>query len=372
MASNAQEQDCRYCCEICARELLTEEDLRTHRQKGHGYGKAVCPFCEQCEVSQELEIHVNRAHLDFLTPETEHNITFIDDPSPSEYNGINGENCENNHYNFPSYSNSNQNQLEARSSVNNINISPKVNGGGALSPAISRHGGQGSPSRSKLDLKLKSAVASGAQNKLQCPMCNYTSLSPSQLEEHVNRSHFDLTSPSLGANTNESFSCPLCIKSFKSAPDLELHVNIEHRDILSPASPSTQSCPICGITFDSSYSSESAARHVDSHFPGALGAEAGGPSDDRATLRERERREFEQLRAQYGLDDQGNFREQFVHNMQRAVYLGEMSVADYYERTIDLKVAESCGVDDGSSVTRSIVSIYGGGATGLKKNICLF
>ncbi|CAH1972272.1 unnamed protein product [Acanthoscelides obtectus] len=126
MASNAQEQDCRYCCEICARELLTEEDLRTHRQKGHGYGKAVCPFCEQCEVSQELEIHVNRAHLDFLTPETEHNITFIDDPSPSEYNGINGENCENNHYNFPSYSNSNQNQLEARSSVNNINISPKA------------------------------------------------------------------------------------------------------------------------------------------------------------------------------------------------------------------------------------------------------
>nr|CAI5858440.1 unnamed protein product [Callosobruchus analis] len=361
MASNVQEQDFSYCCEICGLEGLSEEEFRTHTQKAHVDGNAVCPFCELSAVSPpELVLHVNQAHLDFLTPETEHNISFIDDPSPSEYNGINEESCENNHYNFPSYSNSNQNQLDVRSGVNNINLSPKVNGGGALSPVNSRHGGQGSPLRSNLDLKLKGAAASASQNKLQCPMCNYTSLSPSQLEEHVNRSHFDLTSPSLGVNTNGSFSCPLCVKSFKSAPDLELHVNIEHRDILSPASPSTQSCPICGITFDNTYSNESAARHVDSHFPGAcgggaVGGAAGGSSDHRAALRERERREFEQLRAQYGMDDQGNFREQSVHNMQRAVFAGEMSVTDYYERTLDLREAESSGVDDGSSVTRSIV-----------------
>lgn len=62
------------------------------------------------------------------------------------------------------------------------------------------------------------------------------------------------------------------------------------------------------------------------------------------------------LRAQYGMDNQGNFREQSVTNMQRAVYAGEMSVADYYERTLDLRAAESCGVDDGSSVTRGLVS----------------
>jgi len=42
--------------------------------------------------------------------------------------------------------------------------------------------------------------------------------------------------------------------------------------------------------------------------------------------------------------------------MQRAVYAGEMSVADYYERQLNLKAAESTGVDDGNSVTRSIVS----------------
>jgi len=66
----------------------------------------------------------------------------------------------------------------------------------------------------------------------------------------------------------------------------------------------------------------------------------------------REQREFEMLRAQYGMDNQGNFREQSVTNMQRAVYAGEMTVADFFERQIELRVAENTGIDDGSSCTR--------------------
>lgn len=68
----------------------------------------------------------------------------------------------------------------------------------------------------------------------------------------------------------------------------------------------------------------------------------------------REQREFEMLRAQYGMDDQGNFREQSAAGMQRAVYAGEMSVADYYERQVGLRAAESHGIDDGTSCTRSV------------------
>ncbi|KAJ8963876.1 hypothetical protein NQ314_005312 [Rhamnusium bicolor] len=346
MASNIP--DFSYCCEICGLEGLSEDEFRTHTHTAHVDGNAVCPFCELSAVSPaEMILHVNQAHLDFLTPESEQNMSFIDDPSPGECNGINGEN----NWNFPSYSSNNQNVSgEVKSNINNINLNPKVNGGGESSPKNSSHG-QGSPLRTNLALKLKSSAP-----KLQCPMCKYTSLSPNELEEHVNRSHFDLTSPSLGGTTAEVFPCPLCIKTFNSAPDLELHVNIEHRDILSPASPPTHACPVCGIAIDSDSNgcsingSEAAIRHVESHFP------AGSPQPaEKAALREREQREFEMLRAQYGMDNQGNFREQSVTNMQRAVYAGEMSVADYYERTLDLRAAESCGVDDGSSVTRSIV-----------------
>lgn len=52
------------------------------------------------------------------------------------------------------------------------------------------------------------------------------------------------------------------------------------------------------------------------------------------------------------MDNEGNFKEQSLTNMQRAVYSGELSVADYYERQIELKMAESNGVDDGSSCTK--------------------
>ncbi|XP_030750524.1 zinc finger-containing ubiquitin peptidase 1-like [Sitophilus oryzae] len=339
MASNIP--DFNYCCEICGLDGLSEDELRVHTHTAHVEGCGVCPFCELTAVSPaELIIHVNQAHLDFLTPESEQNISFIDDTSPSELNGFTDEQ----HWNNPG-TYSNKDRPESKVSVSNINLSPKVNGGGEISPQNSSHG-QGSPLRSNLALKLKSS-----SQILQCPMCNYTSNNPNDLEEHVNRRHFDLTSPSVGASTtSEAFSCPLCVKTFALAPDLELHVNIEHKDVLSPASPAIYACPVCGIALDKEANNEAAQQHVESHFL----ASSPQPSD-RAALREREKREYEMLRAQYGMDNQGNFREQSVTNMQRAVYAGEMSVADYYERQLDLKAAESCGVDDGSSVTRSMV-----------------
>ena len=52
------------------------------------------------------------------------------------------------------------------------------------------------------------------------------------------------------------------------------------------------------------------------------------------------------------MDNEGNFSEQSMTNMQRAVYAGEMTVADYYERQIELKNAEQNGIDDGRSCTK--------------------
>ncbi|KAF5270661.1 hypothetical protein FQA39_LY01399 [Lamprigera yunnana] len=330
MASNIP--DISYCCEICGMEGLTEDELRIHTNSAHVEGQGVCPFCQLSAISSaELLVHVNEAHLDYLTPDTE-NMGFIDDASPSDYSCMNGGNTM-----ISSISNQKFNNI-------NLKLLSKTTLNGDVSPSESSHG-EGSPLRSSLNLKLRNPVSI-----LQCPMCKYTSISPDELEEHINRQHFDLTSPSLGGCAEEIFSCPLCYKDFNSAPDLELHVNIEHKDILSPASSNSVTCPLCGVIFNSDNNSEEAVRHVESHFP------AGSPLQvDKATLREREQREFELLRAQYGMDNQGNFREQSVTNMQRAVYAGEMSVSDYYERTLDLRAAESCGIDDSSSVTRNLV-----------------
>ncbi|XP_031787224.1 zinc finger-containing ubiquitin peptidase 1 isoform X3 [Nasonia vitripennis] len=238
--------------------------------------------------------------------------------------------------------------------------------------------GHGSPLRSSLNLQLRSHATPKLPVQ-ECPMCPYSSDSPLRLEEHINRQHFDLTSPSLPPESpptrDSTFNCPFCVTSFPNSSDLELHVNIEHKDILSPAKAAspysdvatsggeTPSCPVCLSTLFKN--SDELTAHIEEHFtkkgtPSPITPDA---STDRLLARDmerrekevrrlREQREFALLQAQYGMDNQGNFREQSVTNMQRAVYAGEMSVADYYEKQIELRVAENSGIDDGSSCTR--------------------
>lgn len=94
--------------------------------------------------------------------------------------------------------------------------------------------------------------------------------------------------------------------------------------------------------------------HIESHFAKSPANPKAETEIQKQAQKLREQREFEMLRAQYGMDDQGNFREQSAAGMQRAVYAGEMSVADYYERQVGLRAAESHGIDDGTSCTKSV------------------
>lgn len=266
-------------------------------------------------------------------------------------------------------------------------------------------GGQGSPLRSQLGLKLKShkpiPTITTKPSPLQCLLCPYTTENPTVLEEHINRSHFDPLSPSVnnGASGNShvdtlsALQCPICAVAFESGSDLELHVNIEHRDILSPAkadrpnggtTPAAAAtvnggltgslCPVCGISFDHMKTADMEI-HIEKHFSKSpQNPSSKEPDLEKQAQKLREQREFEMLRAQYGMDDQGNFREQSAAAMQRAVYAGEMSVADYYERQVGLRAAESHGVDDGSSCTKSVsprvLSLSSSSSNVLKTYVC--
>ncbi|KAK0175732.1 hypothetical protein PV327_009459 [Microctonus hyperodae] len=273
--------------------------------------------------------------------------------------------------------------LNAHNNNNNNNDGgANISGGANVNSAPENAAGHGSPLRTGLNLQLRS-YASPKPRILECPLCPYTSDNPLQLEEHINRQHFDLTSPSFPPESPPSrdsvFNCPLCATSFPNSSDLELHVNIEHKDILSPANGATShsdvassagsdtpACPVCLST--SFKNNDELTIHIEEHFTKKTTPSPITPdsSCDRLLARDmerrekevrklREQREFEMLRAQYGMDNQGNFREQSVTNMQRAVYAGEMSVADFYERQIELKAAEHNGIDDSSSCTRGLV-----------------
>ncbi|XP_047354397.1 zinc finger-containing ubiquitin peptidase 1-like isoform X1 [Vespa velutina] len=405
MATN-KPPEMNYTCEICGLEGLNDEEMRSHMVLYHLQGAANCPFCDLDEISPaEMLVHVNSAHLDYLTPSTPENdmLAFIDDdstmedhrhdecrgPSPSMslrppylQNGWTASHSSRmQQQQLQQQQNSKTRKLDAPAASPNVNNNNNNNDNSNANSVLEGSAGHGSPLRSGLNLQLRSH-ASPKLAVQECPMCPYSSDSPLRLEEHINRQHFDLTSPSFPPSSPPTkdgvFNCPLCVTSFPNSSDLELHVNIEHKDILSPANGTalqsdlatigsdTPPCPVCLST--SFKNNDDLTLHIEEHFnkkntPSPITPDL---STDRMLAKDmerrekevrklREQREFEMLRAQYGMDNQGNFREQSVTNMQRAVLAGEMTVADFYERQTGLTVAESSGIDDSSSCTRGLV-----------------
>lgn len=74
-----------HSCEICGVSGLSDDEMREHTKNSHlifAEGSGQCPFCGlTSNVPAELLLHVNQAHLDYLTPENEL-MSFIDDQSP--------------------------------------------------------------------------------------------------------------------------------------------------------------------------------------------------------------------------------------------------------------------------------------------------
>ena len=82
----------------------------------------------------------------------------------------------------------------------------------------------------------------------------------------------------------------------------------------------------------SSSSSSSSCNHNQRHNDYLLAQEI--ERRERERRKHEEQKEFDQLRAQFGMDNDGNFQSQSISSMQNAVYRGEMSVVDYYERQV--------------------------------------
>lgn len=77
-----QEQQQQHSCEICGLSGLTDDEIRKHTRRCHVDGKGQCPFCGLIDVPEaNMIVHVNQAHLDYLTPNNE-SMSFIDDRSP--------------------------------------------------------------------------------------------------------------------------------------------------------------------------------------------------------------------------------------------------------------------------------------------------
>merc|ERR1719285_1309044 len=178
------------------------------------------------------------------------------------------------------------------------------------------------------------------------------------------RVHLDHLSPAAQSTS----SCPLCSASFTNPTLLQTHFNSVHPDTFtpSPASSPVDACPVCG---DTGWSVDQLQLHVESHFTASVSSREESESErlaremetkERAKRKREEEAEFASLQAQYGMDEQGNFKSQSASGLRKAVVSGKLSVVDYYERSAGLAESQKSGVDDGSSVTPKITLILRG------------
>merc|ERR1719192_2982771 len=77
-----------HTCELCGQEGLTEPDMRSHMMVQHIESSPSCPFCDLGDLTHsDLELHVNSAHLDFLTPDSEEKL-YLEEGGDSDWGSL--------------------------------------------------------------------------------------------------------------------------------------------------------------------------------------------------------------------------------------------------------------------------------------------
>jgi len=426
-----------HACELCGAEGFNEDDLRSHMRIVHVEGSQICPFCQVCLSSRELQVHVNTDHLDFLTPESEgegaylegggrefgslwelekcagEGITqdglglspctpgnpFNETPEDSDteddmtlLTSMKSNEMDQSNLSSPtlaSRTNLSSPTLASRTNLSSPSLPTSSNISSLESSPVKRlKGDQLKKQKSSLSLPLKrptggctiprplssssatsTAYSSPAQpspTRLTCPMCSFSSSDPLQLEAHVNRQHLDQLSPDTQVSGHQ---CPLCSRLCSSQADLEKHFTAQHTDMSPEKGKAADAngnitCPVCAETC---WNTNLLQIHVEKHFssPGPSTKKPQSALSDAAVAQEIQRRElakqkyveekeFASLRAQYGMDNEGNFRAQSEQGLMAAVSKGELSITDFYEKKADIANSVRSGLDDGSSRTPRI------------------
>ncbi|XP_019335203.1 zinc finger-containing ubiquitin peptidase 1 isoform X2 [Alligator mississippiensis] len=203
-----------------------------------------------------------------------------------------------------------------------------------------------------------------------CPFCGFRGGGYDQLRRHIDAAHPEpgpQSSRPLGAATAapgpSPLACPLCGEAAASAPGLEAHVQARHGRLLLATAPGNKQlyeCPMCDLVCASP---QILQEHVDLHLEECsfseginvgdleLARQLQEEEDRQQRLEEvkKEKEEFKKLQRQYGLDDSGGYKQQFLKNMEREVNRGRMQPFEYHKRKTDMMESLAFGVDDGKT-----------------------
>ncbi|XP_007908528.1 zinc finger-containing ubiquitin peptidase 1 isoform X1 [Callorhinchus milii] len=342
-----------FTCDICGQDGLSEPDMKIHILIAHDENECSCPFCSLDGINyDELMVHIDISHNE-TEPIHNGNLTGKDNYLHSSMwtNGMSQSKVENTlghkeskvervketkSEEFPmSNSNSGFKKLERQSlprkresgrSVLSDTSCGHFSGTVQKQPEKDQH-----RKRSEKKGMYGSSEEFGKTDAPECPFCGLLGTSGDDLNEHVKIQHAKLMeNPSKGCRKEAVYPCPICSLVFASCQILQEHVDLH------------------------------LAENRPEEFLLADRQLAQKLQEEEERLRrlneaKREQVEFQKLQMQYGLDNQGGYKQQAFQNMERAVERGQMNPAEYHRRRAAIMESLALGEDDGRTKTSGLI-----------------
>ncbi|KAE8602615.1 hypothetical protein XENTR_v10014055 [Xenopus tropicalis] len=354
-------------CDICTQEVHSENDMKSHLLLAHMEQDACCPFCPLAGLSyDELNFHIHAAHEDILEvwSEDEQNTSegiidnsagrrALQDSDTRDHEALIADKPR---LSVPSQPNENNLQ-------NNLNNEcPQFSRIHCLSTSKSSSVAQ--PTNTIIDLTAGAACSEPSVYDVD------------SVREICDNTNFDVQSQSVtpppSCDMDFVPECPFCCEVKASLEELECHVKTEHADLLgTPTKDDCRQyeCPLCTLVCANSQILE---EHVNLHLEESScdeGASAKTSTDQnlarqlqeeedhqrRAEESQREKEEFQKLQQLFGLDNSGGYKQQSLHNMERAVGRGRMQPMEFHLHRAQMMESLATGVDDGRTKTSGVI-----------------
>ncbi|XP_078398358.1 zinc finger-containing ubiquitin peptidase 1 isoform X2 [Cetorhinus maximus] len=348
-----------FTCDICGQSGLSEPDMRTHILIMHEENEYNCPICNLSGISyDELMFHIETSHSE-VRPVDDRTLCSTDEEKDLDASLKTNRLAQLKHKTAPE-----QNELE----VDKVE-EPKPE---ELQMSCSTLPSScGRPFRQNVTRKSES-------KRLMQPIAVNGHFSGSvwrQPEQTLcDNNHRGSKDNGLCSTSEESVKfdapeCPFCGLIGNSGEDLNEHVKTKHSELLETpqkgcGKQGLHPCPMCKLVFANCWILQ---EHVELHLAESRAEEcvladrqfAQRLQEDEERQRKafetkREREEFQKLQ-QYGLDNHGGYKQQIMHNMERAVARGQMNPAEYHRRRAEVMETLVVGEDDGRTRTSGLI-----------------